>query len=368
MTNTVLSMTTTQTTTRVPTPIPAPVPTKATRSRRWRRWVDGVGRPALFLAPTLVLLGLFDVLPVLLAGWISLWRWGIRAEAFIGLDNYRRVLTAVPGESGRAVGEVGQSLLVSGFYALGTVPVTLLLAFAIANMLFQKVRFLTALRTAYFLPYITSTVAAGLAFAWLFNPQIGVLNALMEALGLPAQQWLLDPEPVLSRIAEGFGVTWPTAIPDAFAGPSVALTCVILFTIWNTLGFSIVILLAGLVAINPEVLEAARVDGANHYQMARRIILPLLSPTMFFLLVVSTIRAFQSFNEIYVLTSGGGYGAGAGSPLDTTLTLPVLIFRYLYERPGSVGYAAALSMVLFGALLVLTILQFRVAGSRVHYE
>lgn len=322
----------------------------------------------MFLAPTLVLLTLFDVLPVLLAGWISLWRWGIRAEEFIGVDNYRRVVQQVGGSEAQAVGEVGQSMLVSTFYALGTVPVTLALAFAIANMLFQKVRFLPAFRTAYFIPYITSTVAAGLAFAWLFNPQIGVLNAMLEAVGLPAQTWLLDPDPVLVAVVEGAGRTWPAAIPEAFAGPSVALACVMAFTVWNTLGFSIVIILAGLVAINPEVLEAARVDGASPYQLARRIILPLLSPTMFFLLVVSTIGAFQSFNEIYVLTSGGGYGAGAGSPLDTTLTLPVLIFRHLYERPGSVGYAAALSMVLFGVLLVLTLIQFRVAGSRVHYE
>lgn len=322
----------------------------------------------MFLAPTLVLLTLFDVLPVLLAGWISLWRWGIRAEEFIGFDNYRRVVQQVGGSEAQAVGEVGQSMLVSTFYALGTVPVTLALAFAIANMLFQKVRFLSAFRTAYFIPYITSTVAAGLAFAWLFNPQIGVLNAMLEAVGLPAQTWLLDPDPVLVAVVEGAGLTWPAAIPEAFAGPSVALACVMAFTVWNTLGFSIVIILAGLVAINPEVLEAARVDGASPYQLARRIILPLLSPTMFFLLVVSTIGAFQSFNEVYVLTSGGGYGAGAGSPLDTTLTLPVLIFRHLYERPGSVGYAAALSMVLFGVLLVLTLIQFRVAGSRVHYE
>lgn len=284
------------------------------------------------------------------------------------MDNYRRIAAQVGGTEAQVVGEVGQSLVVSAFYAIGTVPLTLLIAFVIANLLFQKVRFLAAFRTAYFVPYITSTVAAGLAFAWLFNPQIGVLNAMLEAVGLPAQTWLLDPDPVVRTLVEAAGLAWPAGIPDVLAGPSVALTCVIVFTIWNTLGFAIVIMLAGLVAINPEVLEAARVDGASPGQMARRIILPLLSPTMFFLLVVSTIRAFQSFNEIYVLTSGGGYGSGAGSPLDTTLTLPVLIFRHLYERPGSVGYAAALSMLLFGVLLVLTLIQFRLAGSRVHYD
>lgn len=325
-------------------------------------------RPALYLAPTLLMLALFDISPIFLAAWISLWRWGIRAEQFIGLDNYRRIASDLGGGSGGGLGEVGQSLLVTAFYTLGTVPVTIALAFAVANLLVAKVRFLTALRTAYFVPYITSTVAAGLAFAWLFNPQVGVLNAMLEAVGLPAQQWLLDPDPVVPKLFGTVGVGWPDGAPALLAGPSVALTCVIVFSIWNTLGFAVVILMAGLVAINPEVREAARIDGANAWQLATRVTLPLVSPTLFFLLVISTIRSFQSFNEIYVMTSGGSYGSGAGSPLDTTLTLPVLVFRYLYERPGSVGFAAALSMVLFVILLLLTLVQFRFVGRRVHYE
>jgi len=238
---------------------------------------------------------------------------------------------------GGGLGEVGNSLLITVFFVIGTVPLTIALAFAVANMLYAKVRLLTALRTAYFLPYITSTVAAGLAFVWLFNPQVGVLNALLNLVGLPAQQWLLDPTPVVPKIAGALGFGWADDLPAVLAGPSVALSCVIVFSIWNTLGFAVVIILAGLVAINPELREAARIDGANPWQMATRITLPFMSPTLFFLLVVSTIRAFQTFNEVYVLTGGGGYGAKAGAPLDTTLTLPVLVFRYLYERPGGGG-------------------------------
>lgn len=316
----------------------------------------------------MILLGLFDIYPIFLSAWISLWRWGIRAEEFIGFDNYRRMAAEVGGGPGGGQGEVGQSLLVTAFYAIGTVPVTIMVAFAVANMLHARVRFLTALRTAYFVPYITSTVAAGLAFAWLFNPQVGVLNAGLEAVGLPAQQWLLDPDPVVPKLLSAIGVGWSEGIPDALAGPSVALACVMIFSVWNTLGFAVVIILAGLIAIDPQVREAARMDGANAWQMATRITLPLVSPTLFFLLVVSTIRSFQSFNEVFVLTSGGGYGAGAGSPLDTTLTLPVLVFRYLYERPGSVGFAAALSMLLFALLLVVTLVQFRFVERRVHYS
>ncbi len=336
------------------------------RNRRRRR--DHIWRPVAYLAPTLILLGVFDVYPIFLAAWISLWRWGIRAERFIGLDNYRRIGAELAGGAAGAPGEVGNSLLVTGFFVVGTVPLTIVIAFAVANMLYARVRFLTALRTAYFVPYITSTVAAGLAFVWLFNPQVGVLNALLNVFGLPAQQWLLDPTPIVPKLLGALNLGWANSLPGVLAGPSVALSCVIVFSVWNTLGFAVVIILAGLVAINPELREAARIDGANPWQMATRVTLPLVSPTLFFLLVVSTIRAFQTFNEVYVLTGGGGYGAKAGAPLDTTLTLPVLVFRYLYERPGSVGYSAALSMLLFALLLALTLLQFRTAGRRVHYD
>ncbi len=336
--------------------------------RRKRRRLERVWLPILYLAPTLVLLWLFDIYPIFLSAWISMWRWGIQAEEFIGLDNYTRIFEQIGSRPSGAPGEVGQSLLITAFYVLGTVPATIVIAFVIANLLNAQVRFLPALRTAYFVPYITSTVAAGLAFVWLLNPQVGVLNSALEAVGLPAQQWLLDPEPVVPKFLGWLGIGWAEGLPGFLAGPSVALVCVITFSVWNTLGFAVVIILAGLITIDPQVKEAARMDGANPWQMATRITMPLVSPTLFFLLVISTIRSFQSFNEVYVLTSGGGYGAGAGSPLDSTLTLPVLIFRHLYERPSSVGFAAALSMVLFVLLLIVTLVQFRFAERRVHYD
>ncbi|MHA7276426.1 carbohydrate ABC transporter permease [Arthrobacter sp. HLT1-21] len=336
--------------------------------RRKRQRMERLWLPAIYLAPTLVLLWAFDIYPILLSAWMSLWRWGIQPEQFIGLDNYIRIAEQIGDRPGGAPGEVGQSLVVTGFYVLGTVPATIVIAFVIANLLNSKVRFLAALRTAYFVPYITSTVAAGLAFVWLLNPQVGVLNSVMEWLGLPPQQWLLDPDPLVPKLLGAAGIGWPDGVPGFLAGPSVALVCVMAFSVWNTLGFAVVIILAGLITIDPQVKEAARMDGVNSWQMATRITMPLVSPTLFLLLVVSTIRSFQSFNEVYVLTSGGGYGAGAGSPLDSTLTLPVLIFRHLYERPSSVGFAAALSMLLFLLLLIVTLVQFRFAERRVHYD
>ena len=345
-----------------------PIAPEIARQNRRRRRAERVWLPIGFLAPTLILLFTFDVYPLFLGAWISLWRWGIKPQKFVGLDNYQRIINGFGSRPGGGPGEVGRSLLVTFFFTVGTVPITIILAFVVANMLFAKIRGLTILRTAYFIPYITSTVAAGLAFGFLFNPTVGVFNGVLNLVGLPSQRWLLDADPIVPKLLAAFGVSWSDTLPTILAGPSVALVCVMSFSVWNTLGFSVVILLAGLVAINPEVHEAARIDGANAWKMVTRITLPLVSPTLFFLIVVSTIRSFQNFNEIYVLTKGGGYGAGAGSPLDTTLALPVLVYRYLYERPDSVGYAAALSMLLFGLLLIVMLLQFRVLGRKVHYN
>jgi ABC-type sugar transport system permease subunit len=342
-------------------------PVRAARRGRRRMAL----RASLYLAPALFLLFVWDVFPILFGAWISLWDWGIRPNEFIGLDNYARLLERTGSlEGGLVVGEFGQSLFVTAFYAVGTVPVSIFLGFLAANLLFQKVRGMSFFRTSFFLPYITSTVAAGLAFVWIFNPTVGVANSILVRLGLEPQTWLLDPDPVLVKFLNLFGASWPPSWPEVFAGPSLAMACVILFTIWNVIGFNIVILLAGLTSINPETLDAGKVDGATAWQRMRFITFPLLSPTLFFLLIISTIRSFQSFNDIYVLTSGTGgqQGASAGGPLNSTLTLPIYMFRYLFERPGSVGYAAAVTMVLFALLMALTAVQFWYFRNRVHYD
>ncbi len=291
------------------------------------------------------------------------------AERFVGLANYRRLLDeTIRVEDGAPVlGDLGQSFLVTLYYVIGTIPATLLLAFVIANLLHQKIRARGLFRAAYFLPHVTSTVAAGMVFLWIFNPQVGVANWLLGRVGLPAQTWLQDPDPVLKKIAAGVGLGWPAGLPDALAGPSLALLCVIIFSVWSALGFNTVIMLAGLAAIPPELYEAARLDGANARQLMRRITFPLLSPTIFFLLTISLIAAFQSFEAVYVLSGGGGFGNSAGGPLNTTMTLTLYIFTNFYQRPSAVGYAAAASFVLFFFLIGLTALQFRVVERRVHY-
>ncbi len=325
--------------------------------------------PYLYVLPAFLLLGIFEIWPIVFGFWISLWRWGVTAEHFVGLENYARVLreTATVGSNGVVVGEMGRSLVATFYYVLGTVPLTLLLAFLVAQLLMQQIRYRALYRTLFFLPYVTSVVAAALVFSWIFNSQVGIANEVMEWLGLPRQTWLRDPEPLLWKLGKATNLSFLTGLPDYLAGPSLVMACIILFSVWSSVGFSIVIFMAGLGNISTQLYDAAKIDGANRWQTMCSITWPLLSPTTFFLLIVSIVNAFQSFAPVYVLSGGGGYGGGAGGPLDTTLVITVYIVRNFYERPSAVGYAAAVSFVLFFILLMLTLIQFRFVGRRVHY-
>lgn len=342
---------------------------------RWRRETRRTGGwgGLLYILPAIALLVLFEVWPIVFSIWISLWKWDVRAIEFIGLENYRRLF--VEGFVTRnyndelVVGEIGQSLIVTFYYVIGTVPITLFLGFILANLLFQRIPGRPLFRTLYFLPYVTNSVAVTLVFAWIFSAQVGVANALLRWLGLPTQTWLRDPTPVLQRFFTWIGFSGVDRIPELALGPSMAMVVIILFSIWTSLGYTMVIYLAGLTAIPRDLPEAARVDGAGSWVVMRSVIWPLLTPSTFFLVIVNTIGAFQAFSPIYTLTRNTGMGGGeAGGPLDSTLTITVLIFRNFYERANGVGYAAAISFFLFFIMLGLTLLQFRVLARRVHYQ
>ncbi len=320
----------------------------------------------LYVLPALAFLLLFDIWPIFFGFWMSLWRWGVKAEQFIGFGNYARIfreeLLQRSFDGTMQPGGVGNALLVTVYFVIGTVPLTMLLGFAIALLLFQNLRGRDLMRTIYFLPHITPVVAGAMVFGWIFNPQVGVANAVLQRFGIGPQQWLNDANPLLKHATNGLGITLFNHLPDAYAGPSVALSCIILFTIWASVGFHTVIFLAGLSNIPGELYEAARLDGASGWQVTRAVTLPLLSPTIFFLAVVSTIGAFQGFNAIFILSNG------SGGPSGTTESITLHIFKNFYQRPGSTGYAAAVSFILFFILLGLTLVQFRVAGRKVHYQ
>lgn len=343
-------------------------PAQIDRWRRSARRTSGWGG-LLYVVPALAILLTFEVWPLLFGAWISLWKWDIGPIGFVGLENYARLFgdgfLTRDFRGDLAPGEVANSLAVTLYYVLGTVPLTLFLAFVIAYLLFQGLAGQGLLRTIYFLPYVTSSVAVALVFAWMFNYQVGVINAILSRVGLPTSTWLRDPLPAAKQFLGWVGVS-PEALaawPNFLAGPSVALVVVIIFSIWTSIGYSIVVYLAGMTAIPRDLRDAARVDGAGPWQAVRSVIWPLLAPTTIFLVIFNTITAFQAFTPIYTLTRNAGMGrAEAGGPLDTTLTFTVFIFRNFYEKSNSVGYAAALSLFLFLIMLGLTLAQFRLLG------
>lgn len=314
----------------------------AGRRRYWRQ----TGIAYLYLAPAILLLTVFHFFPGFFALYISLWRWGIVQERFVWFENYTRLLSDEA---------FWRSLGVTIWYVLLAIPAEMVLGLVIAYLLFQPIRGRMTYRTAYFLPYITSSVAAAIVWSWLYNNDYGLLNGILASLGLPVGKWLRESGGVFQLLAGQVGI----ALPAALAGPSVALVSVSVMSIWHYLGFHVVIFLAGLGNIPRELYEAARIDGANERRLFWHITLPLLSPTTFFLGTVSTIGALQAFNQIYVMTNGG--------PLDTTRTLLMLVFRTFYQQTR-VGYGSAMAFMLTAIILVLTLINFRIVGRRVHYD
>ena len=318
-------------------------------SRR-RRIVDEHVAAYLFLLPAAAVILVFKIFPAFFAFYISLFRWDVIQGPFRGMDNYLDILVA---NSTRAE-QFWRSLSTTVTYTLLTIPLEIAIAIAIAYLLFGRMRGRGFYRTLYYLPYVTSTIAAATAFEWLYHPQYGPLNDLVGLVGVGRQDWLGEPDGVFAMIGSAFGA----AVPAIAAGPSLALVAVSLMSIWHYIGFQVVIFLAGLGGISPEYYEAARLDGASEWQIFRKITFPLLSPTTFFVFTIATIASLRVFNQIYVLTNGG--------PLDTTRTVTMLVFRTFFQQT-QLGLGAAMAFLLTLIILAFTLVQFRVLGRRVFY-
>jgi multiple sugar transport system permease protein len=306
----------------------------------------------LLLLPSALILGAFGFWPLVNAGWLSLREWHAVPGGFVGLANYRQAFFAEPA--------FWKSLQVTVWYVLGTVPATLILGFGVAELLLARIRGLGLYRTLFFLPYVVSPVAAAAVWKWIYHPSFGLANAVTAPLGLHFR-WLYEDAGLFRLGADALRLPWP-AWAD---GPSLALVCIIGVSVWQSLGFAVVILLAGLAAITEDLTDAARLDGARGWALIRHVRLPLVSPTLFFLTIVLTIRAFQSFTQIYILSPDG-----RGGPNETTRNITLYIVQSFNENAARLGpgYGAAVAMVLFGIILLLTLLQFRVLGTRVHYQ
>jgi len=247
-----------------------------------------------------------------------------------------------------------KGLQVTVYYSAGTVPFQLGISLFLAILLFQNIRAKGFFRVVYFLPYITPPVAAAAIFRVLFSGRPNApINRLIGLLGAKPLLWLDEPDGIFQMIA-GSGIT----LPGWAAGPSLALAVIIIYNVWTYVGYDTVIFLAGLGSIPSELYEAAAIDGAGRGAQFRHITLPLLSPTIYFLTLMSVIGTFKAFNHVWVLRSGAALG--------TTDTASVAIFREFF-RNTRYGYASSLALVLLGVVLILTVVNNRIAQERVFY-
>jgi multiple sugar transport system permease protein len=324
--------------------LPPLFPQRASRRFRGREALAA----ALFLLPAGLVLVTFQFLPIFYAFYISLHRWGLIREAFVGLENYRDLLHDA---------EFWRSLVNTLWFVLGTVPLGIGISLGLALLLFGELKARGFFRTLYFLPYITSTVAAALAWSWIYNANYGVLNFFLNKLGITSLKWLVEPTGIFKMMLGRAG----DHLPAWAQGPSLTLAAIIVMTIWNTLGFNLIVYMAGLGAVSKEFQEAARIDGASEWKVFRHVTWPLLTPTTFFLLIINTIRSFQAFNQIYVMPS-----PNPGGPLGTTQVVTVYVFKTFYSQTR-MGYGSAVAFALFLIILALTLVQFRLAREKITY-
>ena len=325
------------------------IPAKVRASPR-RRFPIETLQAWLFLLPAVAIIGIFKVIPAIAAFYMSLFKWDVIQGAFRGLGNYTDWLY----DSALRSPDFWRALSTTFTYVIFTVPLEMAVALVLAYLLFQKMRARGLYRTLYYLPYVTSFVAAAAVFVWVFNPQYGPANAVLGLVGVGGQKWLEEPSGIFELAASAFGIT----LPAWLAGPSLALVVLSLVTVWHYLGYQIVIFLAGLSNISQEFYEAARLDGASERQIFTKITLPLLSPATFFVFTVASIGVLRSFDSVYVLTNGG--------PLDTTRTVTLLVFRTAFQQ-AQFGLGSALAFILTLVILLFTLVQFRVLGRRVQY-
>lgn len=298
---------------------------------RKRYWLE-TGKAYLYLLPVFVILGVFTFYPMVRAIQISLHRWplveipGRREREFVGIENYANLLN-----NPRFL----RSLRNVSLYALFSVPLSILLALGLAVLLNQKLRGRAFFRLAFFLPFVTPAVADALIWRWLLDHRFGLINYFLSRLGVDPVSWLLSP-------------AW-------------AIPLLVLLNSWRTVGFQGLILLAGLQGIDSQYYDAAKIDGANAWQQFRRITMPLLTPQIFFLSIISAIAAFEIFTEVFVLW------VGRPGPAASALTPVFFIFETAFMR-HRMGLASAAAYILFAIIFVLTLIQFRASRRLVYYD
>lgn len=358
----------------------------------------------LFILPALIVILIFGLFPIIYSFYMSLFNWRVTKGAFVGGKNYllifgswtnllitlagvalimgafliwsnafkslnksqsiAKIVAAVVMIVGGVIFVSGwgqmfdsgnqnflKSLIVTLYYALGTVPAEVILGMILAFLLYQDIIGKDFFRMLYFLPYVTPSVTSAVVFQIIFSlRETSIANMIVGWFGISPQKWRFEPKPLLNLLG--------LDISGFLAGPSLALFSIMLYGIWSFVGYNTVIFLAGLGNIPKETYEAAEIDGATRAQMFRSITMPLLSPTTFYLVLIGFIGTFKAFNHIYVLRT-----PSAG---DSVITTSLLIFDNFYKA-NQYGIATAQAIVLFLVILGLTLAQNKLMGERVFY-
>ena len=277
----------------------------------------------LLVGPSLLLFGLVYVYPVAYSAYVSLFAWDLMTPPrWVGLDNYRELASA----------EFWEVVTNTAQYSAGVVGLCLVGGLVLALALNDRSRVSALLQAGIFSSYVVSWVAVSLLWIWMLDPQYGLVTYLLRLVGLRPVNWLGDPK--------------------------VALWTLVLVTVWKTIGYPMVIYLAGLQSIPGDFYEAAALDGAGPWQRFRFITWPLLTPTTLFLVVTLTVASFQGFDIVKIMTQGG------------PVTATMIYVYYIYEQAFQyfkLGKASAAVVIFFALILALTVLQWRLFRRRIHY-
>jgi multiple sugar transport system permease protein len=280
----------------------------------------------VFLSPWIMGMILFVAGPIIASLILAFCDWDlIQAPKFVGVDNFAQMFTDA---------RFLTSLYNTFYYTLIAVPLGIIGSIMVALLMNQKWKTVRLLRTIYYLPSVTAGVASSIIWMWLLNPDFGLVNYGLNVLGIKGPLWMAD---------------------SAWSKPAL-----IIMSLWGV-GGNMIIYLAGLQGIPRQLYEAAEIDGAGMWAKFRYVTMPMLTPVIFFNLIMSIVWSFQVFTQVYVMTGG------QGGPADSTLVLVLYIYQQAFKF-HHMGYASALAWVLFIIIMLFTLAQFKIAGGWVHYE
>lgn len=282
----------------------------------------------MFILPTMTGLMILNIIPIIQTIWQSFFKTGAfgRGNIFIGLENYQRLF---------ADDSIWQALINTFKYAIVEVPFSIAIALVIAVMLNSKMRGRSTYRAIYFLPMVVAPAAVAMVWKWLFNSEFGLLNHILNSIGLKSVHWLSDP--------------------------NIAIYAIAVVGIWGVIGYNMVLFLAGLQEIPRDYYEAAEIDGANAFQQFFKITIPLISPTMFFVVVTRVIASLQVFDSIFMMIDK------SSQALPKTQSLVYLFYRYAFVENNK-GYGSAIVVLLLMIIMVITVIQMVAQKKWVHYN